>query len=463
MGRAGSDGLAEACVATTEDGGGVDGPSPDVDAAPLSDLTERYGAKAQEIPVDLGVATDGAYAIAGSFQLGATDLGGGPLMPKGLGDIFVGAYESSWVHRWSARFGNTLADEAGAVAVDADDSMYVAGRYTGAIDLNGKVLVPAAGANETDLFVAKFDATGQCLWARSIGGAGFETMNGLAVDPSGVYVAGGFATTVDFGQGDVTPVGDADAYIVRRSRADGETLWVKSFGGSGADGIGGLALAGDVLAVSGRTAGVAKPGQGNITGPAAFVATYQADSGSIRWQRRLGTSPGGQVADSTQVSAVAVDTSGAVVACGWFPNLTDLGVGPVASAGGTDMFVVRYEGVGGGHSWSRTFGAKEDDACKSVSRDPLGAVLIGGSFRGSVDFAVQQATAAGQAEKLLTSGGTGAESFSALRVGANKLWLLGTFQGTVDFGGAQLTDTGNGDLLLPPRPALTPRVTPANP
>src|SRR4028119_514970 len=83
-----------------------------------------------------------------------------------------------------------------AVAVDASGNTYVTGSYQYTADLD-----PGAGvANFTssggtqDIFIAKFDASGNYLWAKSIGGTGTDITYGIALDASAnIYITGYFA------------------------------------------------------------------------------------------------------------------------------------------------------------------------------------------------------------------------------------------------------------------------------
>ena len=72
---------------------------------------------------------------------------------------------------------------------------------------------------------------------------------------------------------------------------------------------------------------------------------------------------------------MAVDASGAVTFTGALQGTVDFGGGPLVSAGGADIFVVRLDPAGG-HVWSRSFGDLADQAGGSVALDPSGAAAI---------------------------------------------------------------------------------------
>ncbi|HEV3084062.1 MAG TPA: hypothetical protein VGY66_30040, partial [Gemmataceae bacterium] len=84
---------------------------------------------------------------------------------------------------WLRQFGSLTASSAIGRAVDADGNVFLAGQARGS--LSGQT---SAGGD--DAFVTKYDADGNLLWARQFGTSANDQVNGVAVDASGVYVAG---------------------------------------------------------------------------------------------------------------------------------------------------------------------------------------------------------------------------------------------------------------------------------
>ncbi|HRF19895.1 MAG TPA: SBBP repeat-containing protein, partial [Chitinophagaceae bacterium] len=75
------------------------------------------------------------------------------------------------------------------------------GYFDGTVDFDpgaGTATWTSAGAS-SDIFFAKYDASGNYVYARGLGGTSTDIGNGIAVDGSGnVYVVGEFQGTVDF-------------------------------------------------------------------------------------------------------------------------------------------------------------------------------------------------------------------------------------------------------------------------
>lgn len=107
---------------------------------------------------------------------------------------------------WSRKYGVADYAAANAVAIDALDAISVAGLLRdGELDFGCGPLVSPADTDygyAGDMFLAKLDASGDCLWSRLFGGPGDQSAFGVAVDGGRrVAVAGKFQGAIDFGSG----------------------------------------------------------------------------------------------------------------------------------------------------------------------------------------------------------------------------------------------------------------------
>lgn len=364
-------------------------------------------------------------------------------------------------HAWSARFGGTSNDVARGVAVDASGNVYLTGLFSGSADFGGG---PLASAGGTDIFVAKYDAGGAHQWSRVFGAGGADAGRGIAVDGGGnVVVTGYFAGVVNFGGGDLASVGGADAFIARFD-TDGNHLWSRQIGSTGADN--GLAVATDALGnlvatgfFSG-TAEFATAGPGSVTHASAgstdgFVASYSA-AGAHQWSRTFG----GTGADEGM--AVCLDWT-AIVVGGDFTGtaMFDAPSGLLTSAGATDMCVVRYDASGFVLS-SQRYGGTAGDYCYALAPVPGGGYALGGGFSASIDLGGGPLSSAGGQDILvakftsaaahLWSRATGSAGDDyALAVGASgpgAVVASGAFQGTVDLGAGAVASNGVHDVFI---------------
>src|SRR3989344_4024857 len=100
---------------------------------------------------------------------------------------------------WANQIGNSGVDRGKAVAKDDAGNVYVAGDFEGSVTIGTTVLT---SAGDKDVFIAKYDGDGNVdltLNPFSIGGSGAEGVNGIAVDSSdNIYITGSFEGTSDF-------------------------------------------------------------------------------------------------------------------------------------------------------------------------------------------------------------------------------------------------------------------------
>jgi len=229
-------------------------------------------------------------------------------------------------------------------AVDADGSVYIAGQARGA--LQGQT---SAGGD--DAFVQKYDADGNLLWTRQFGSSGFDQATGIAVDASGVYVAGIVAGALP---DQVSAGGSSDAFV-RKYDADGSELWTRQFGTIGPDDARGIAADASGVYVTGRVEG-ALPGQIFAGIRDSYLRKYDADGNEI-WTRQFNTG------NLEQATSVAVHALGVYVA-----GTTDFLTG--------DVFLRKYD-VSGNLSWTRQFGTSQHDVVNSIAVDASGVYLAG--------------------------------------------------------------------------------------
>lgn len=144
---------------------------------------------------------------------------------------------------WVKSMGGNSNDQSWQVATDRNGNVYAAGYYISATaDFNaGGTGGVITNAGDYDAFLAKYDAGGNFLWAKSIGGGGTDQGYGVNTDGAGnVYVTGYFQSpTMDLNPGGtggtITNAGGGNDIFVVKYDAGGNFLWAKDMGGSGDD------------------------------------------------------------------------------------------------------------------------------------------------------------------------------------------------------------------------------------
>jgi hypothetical protein len=116
--------------------------------------------------------------------------------------------------------GGTNVDQGIDVALDSAGNVYTTGFFLGTVDFDpGAGTFNLTSAGSGDLFVSKLDASGNLVWARSMGGAASSDEGyGIVVDGAGnVYTTGSFSGTGDFdpgaGTANLTSAGSFDVFV----------------------------------------------------------------------------------------------------------------------------------------------------------------------------------------------------------------------------------------------------------
>ena len=136
---------------------------------------------------------DGNLVVLGKYR-GSVSFGSSTLSALGEDDVFVAKLDANGNFLWARSCGGTGADSAGGLGVDAAGNIYVTGVFR-ANALFGSI--PLTSSGQGDIFVAKYNGSGDCLWARSSGGIGGDSGDALATDAVGnTYIAGVFSGTV---------------------------------------------------------------------------------------------------------------------------------------------------------------------------------------------------------------------------------------------------------------------------
>lgn len=363
---------------------------------------------------------------------------------------------------WSKALGGSGYDSADAVAVDASGNVFVTGQFWGSVGFGGGTLV---SAGSWDIFVAKYSGlTGAHLWSRRFGGAATEEGLGLAVDASGnVFVTGHYSSTaIDFGGGPLTNAGNTDIFLAKLSGSNGNHLWSRRFGNTGADESRATTVtpSGDVY-ISGSFSGTVDFGGLPLTsalGTDVFVAKYSGSTSTHVWSKRFGGT------SSEEARSVAVDASGNVITAGYYSSSSiDFGGGALTNASPNyDGFLAKLASADGGHMWSKRFGGVSDDYGYGVAVDASGSPMVVGHFisgsidlgggplvnSGSYDTFVVKYNSLGTHQWSKRVGGSSIDRGISIALdGAGNPVVVGRFAGSSSFGGIWLNDAGGDDVF----------------
>lgn len=396
-------------------------------------------------------------AMQSSSASAGSGSGSGGNQPVCDGDTGTGAAQ------WAKNFGDAQGQFGADTAVDAQGNVILAGTFTGTINLGGSNLTGAdTKVGESDVFIAKFDATGKHLWSKSFPATRDQSGKAVAVDATGnIYLAGYFEGTVTFGGGSHTNTGCCyEDIFLAKFDANGAYQWSKAFGdpdgaqvpkGLAVDAQGNVIMVGQFQTVTDFGTGALNAGPATYDG---FVAKFD-NSGIALWAKELGDNTVDQF-----VEDVTVDTSGNVLITGGAQGTIDFGGGPLmAPADKLNVFVAKLSPTGA-YVWGDIYGGIGRGL--AIAADSKGGVGVAGEYKGQVDFGgealpeksfdvgfVARFDATG---KHVFSRGYGAGSAHVTGIAfdaKDKPIVAGYYNGTIDFGAKSFTSVGNSfDIFL---------------
>ncbi len=198
----------------------------------------------------------GAVYLAGYF--GGTSITFGNLTLNNSGssrtDGFLYRFDAAGNPQWAKQVQGAEWDEGTGLATDAAGNLLFCGSFTSyQVIIDGAVLYNT-GYIYHDFFLARFDASGNLLWARKGGSDSDDEALGVTCDTTGnAYLAGTYRSqTIKFGNTTLPNAGYRDGFLAKYD-VSGNVIWAKRVGGNGedyvqsvtADSEGGIYLSGD--------------------------------------------------------------------------------------------------------------------------------------------------------------------------------------------------------------------------
>ncbi len=418
------------------------------DSAGNLQWTKLLGSAGSASGYSMALNPNGGVAVAGSTTADLSTTA----IANGNTDSFVAKYDANGNQTWTTQIQTLNQNQAAAVSVDASGNVYAGGQTTGAI-----------GAGQTsnggnDGYLVKLNAAGKTVSEQQLGTSGNDTVAATAVTASGdlvvASVLNGEATLSKYAGGDVTsaPVWQID-------------LGAWQNGGS----IGGLAVSGNQIYVSGSTqnaalnaSGAAAIANASSGGKDAFVfnATDNGSSATSNYVSYVGTS-----ANDT-AGAVTVGPDGTVYLAG---TTTGTFPGQIRNAASTNNMFVTAMASNGAVNWTRQYGGADgQSAGQGIAIDATGSSVLDalGLPRGTVnvnqttDLTSQTTLRAGDSFQMQIEG-TAARTFTVTIDQGETLQSLQTkINGELGGNGKASTSYGaNGEgLKIQVNPGVTAKL-----
>ncbi len=361
----------------------------------------------------------------------------------------ISAFSQNWL--WAKSSVGNGIDQAYSVSADSGGNVFAAGGFSSlTISFGASSLINAS--TNLDIFIVKYDDSGNVLWARSAGGSGDDYAYSVYADAGGnVLITGSFSSsTISFGSTTLINSGGEDIFLAKYD-ASGNLLWAKSAGGTDGDkGNSVITDAGGNVFITGYFASQTIPfgsvilNNTNLSYRNFFLAKYDP-AGNIIWAKSAGADYG------TYGSSVTIDPGGNVLLLGYFNGSFTLGAFTLTSG---DIFTAKFD-IAGNVLWVKSPVGGGQNYGNSISADAGGNIFITGSFPNSITFGSTTLTSAnGNFDVFLTKydsngnvlwaksgGGTDIdEGYSVKADACGNIFLIGYFGSpTITFGSILLT------------------------
>ncbi|MFK7786069.1 MAG: SBBP repeat-containing protein [Crocinitomicaceae bacterium] len=155
-------------------------------------------------------------------------------------DIFLQKMDMNGNYLWTKQMSGFFNNISFDVAIDLSGNLYLTGNFGSTTDFDpGAGVANLSSTGSRDAFVQKLNSSGDLIWARKMGGSGYDQGISIIVDSIGnVYTTGSFEGSSDFDPGVNSyiqnSVGNTDIFI-QKMDTNGNFLWAKQLEGNSFD------------------------------------------------------------------------------------------------------------------------------------------------------------------------------------------------------------------------------------
>jgi len=363
-------------------------------SSPLT-FESTYGGTADDIGFETVQTSDGGYVFTGvteSFGAGGYDAY--LVKTDAYGDTL-----------WTKIFGGAKDDVGQSVQQTTDGGYMIAG------------VSQSFGAGGDDVYLIRTDPNGDTVWTRTFGGSQDESPSSVERTVDGGCIVCG--NTSSFG------AGGEDVWLIKTD-SNGDTLWTRTFGGSGNDAgtsVQQTTDGGYIISGTTRSFGAGSKDvwliKTDSMGDTLWTKTFGGDSIDCGGSAQQ-TADGGYIvvgwtfsySDSPRIYLVKTNAGGdtlwtkTIGGRGWVEGFSGAQVKDggyiivgICGVGLPDVYLVRTD-ANGDTLWTRTFGGLDFDGGYSVQQTADGGYVIAGqtySFgAGLSDFYLIKTDSAGK-------------------------------------------------------------------
>ena len=318
---------------------------------------------------------NGNTIFAGGVYTGIAQFGPYILNCNGQEDGLIMRYTGFGDIVWALKIGGTGNDKVNSMFADPDGNVYVTGYFENIAALNSAKITSNGGK---DIFLAKYTALGDLVWARNYGGQGNEQGTSVTCDRDGnVYLTGIYSDSIKFGNlNKLTAYGGTDMFVLKINK-EGVEVTARKSGGVQNDNSTGLITDTTGLYMVGTFNGTATFGNFATTsygGSDIFLVKYALENLEEQWLKKIGSS-GNDFSDE-----ITNDTNRYIMFNGTVSGAVSADTITTTAYGATDGFVAKYNEFGD-IIYAKSFGSAENDECTGISSDFDGNTIVAANIR----------------------------------------------------------------------------------
>ncbi len=343
-------------------------------------------AQGNGMATSVAIDNTGGVFIAGDFYSDSLIFGATTLVNDSMltSNVFLAKYDSSGNVLWAKSAGGKMDDIATAVQSDRAGNAYMTGYFKSPAIAFGVTTFTNDSAGTGNIFVVKYNTNGNVVWARNAGGKMDDEATYLATDANGnSYVTGYFnSPSIIFGHDTLTNGGGKQNMFVVKFDSSGNVLWASDPGSNdnadpasiSTDLYGGVYVTGYYWGYTCAFGGI------TLTNPDTassgdtynlFLVKYDS-AGNIKWVR---TATGDSYAQATTVTN---DASGNVYIAG--NTLSTNLVFGTDTLPDNDIFLAKYDSSGNVIWIANAHGLFADDVPDCITTDAFGNLYMSGDY-----------------------------------------------------------------------------------
>ena len=425
------------------------------------------------VPDGYGNIIEAGYFSSSNIGFGSHTLDLTSGSASGSFDIYLVKYDSAGNVKWAQSGGGTSDDYCFSATVDGIGNSYITGTFTSTALHFGATTLSNSGPFG-DLFLAKYDSSGNLKWAKSFIGTGDEGAWSITCDASGYLYVTGYFDIPGFTLG--TDILSTGGTFVAKFDSSGNPIWAR-------DAVSGNSEAYTIchdskmnLIIAGRTmsdvtfGSVLIPNEG---GDDLFIVKYDS-SGNVKWAEGAGGS------GDEYVRAVCVDADDNIFLGGQFGSATlTLGTQIIIDSGTSNAFIFKCDTTGNAQ-WAKRIGGTTVTSTEGLICDHYGSVYATGYFEDPV-VAIDTFSVSGDGNVFIAKYGSSgqtlwafapsipipqAEAYSVTIDEANNLYVAGNFSSpSISFDSQTVSNSGSFDIFLAkydPTPTSVPIIKKIN-